>query len=342
MPIRVSKPNVSRPARRTFLVQGAVLAGTTLLSRNAPAQAERALETTKLRFPATPGICVMPQYVAEPLLRAEGFTDIEYTRFRNIGPVAHVPTGEADMVVDGIGPVITQIDAGEPLVVLAGIHLGCYELFGGERVRAIRDLKGKRIPINGFGGPQHVFLSAMLGYLGLDPRKDVEWIEAPFPEGMQMFMRGQADAYLGFPPEPQELRAKRIGRVLVNTATDRPWSQYYCCMLTAHREYVRRYPVATKRALRAILKATDLCAEEPERTAQQSVDRGFAANYAYAIDALSQVRYDAWRAYDPSDTLRFHALRLHEAGLIKSTPQRIIAQGTDWRFLNEIKKELKA
>ena len=76
----------------------------------------------------------MPQYVAEPLLHAEGFTAVEYAPFRNIGPSAHVPAGEADMAMDAIGPVIMQIDAGEPLVLLAGIHLGCYELFGGAHV----------------------------------------------------------------------------------------------------------------------------------------------------------------------------------------------------------------
>jgi NitT/TauT family transport system substrate-binding protein len=44
---------------------------------------------------------------------------------------------------------------------------------------------------------------------------------------------------------------------------------------------------------------------------------------------------------NPEDTIRFFALRLHEAGMIKSIPQKIIAQGTDWRFVNELKKELK-
>jgi NitT/TauT family transport system substrate-binding protein len=34
-------------------------------------------------------------------------------------------------------------------------------------------------------------------------------------------------------------------------------------------------------------------------------------------------------------------LRLREAGIIKSSPSRIIAQGTDWRFFNELKRELK-
>ena len=40
--------------------------------------------------------------------------------------------------------------------------------------------------------------------------------------------------------------------------------------------------------------------------------------------------------------MRFYALRLHDLCAIKSTPQQIIANGTDWRFLNELKRELKA
>ena len=281
------------PSRREFLTRATALGSASLLGLTRPAAAEQALDTKRIRIPATPGLCVMPQYVAEAFLRTEGFTEVQYAKFRNIGPSPHISAGEADMAMDAIGPVITQIDSGQPLVMLAGIHLGCYELFVGERVRAIRDLKGKRIPINGFGGPQHVFLSAILGYLGLDPRKDVEWIEAGYPQGMQLFVDGNADAYLGFPPEPQELRAKRVGRVLINTATDKPWSQYYCCVLVAHRDYVGQYPAATKRALRAFLKATDLCAQDPQRTADQIVDRRFAANFDYANNALNQVRYDA-------------------------------------------------
>jgi NitT/TauT family transport system substrate-binding protein len=52
--------------------------------------------------------------------------------------------------------------------------------------------------------------------------------------------------------------------------------------------------------------------------------------------------YSKWREYDPEDTVRFYALRMNEIGMIKSSPQKIIAQGTDWRFLRELKKELKA
>jgi NitT/TauT family transport system substrate-binding protein len=39
--------------------------------------------------------------------------------------------------------------------------------------------------------------------------------------------------------------------------------------------------------------------------------------------------------------MRFFALRLKEIGMIKSDPKALLAQGTDWRFLNELKRELK-
>ena len=72
------------------------------------------------------------------------------------------------------------------------------------------------------------------------------------------------------------------------------------------------------------------------------VDRGYAASYDYTLQALNEVRYDVWRDFDPEDSLRFYALRLHEAGLIKATPEKLIAEHTDWHFLQELKRELKA
>jgi NitT/TauT family transport system substrate-binding protein len=181
----------------------------------------------------------------------------------------------------------------------------------------------------------------MGAHVGLDPKKDINWVTRPRSEAIRLLADGKIDGFLGFPPDPQELRAKKIGRVVVNSAVDRPWSQYFCCMFTANRDFVRRHPVAAKRALRAILKSTDVCAIEPERVARALVDKGFAPRLDYALQTMKDVPYDRWRAYDPEDAVRFYALRLHEAGMIKSAPQKLIAQGTDWRFLNELKKELK-
>ena len=68
----------------------------------------------------------------------------------------------------------------------------------------------------------------------------------------------------------------------------------------------------------------------------------FASRYDYALQTLTELPYDRWREFDPEDAMRFYALRLHEVGMIKSTPNKIIADGTDWRFLDELKRELKA
>src|SRR5262249_9344139 len=178
---------------------------------------------------------------------------------------------------------------GDPLMLLSGAHVGCFELVGTDRVHAIRDLKGKTVAVNMLGGPEHVFLASMAAYVGLEPSKDITWVIRPWAEFTPLLAEGKIDAVMAFPPLAQELRAKRSGHVVVNSAVDRPWSQYFCCMVFSHREFVRQHPMATKRALRAILKATDLCAREPERAAQFIVDKEYVKRYDYAFQTMKEV-----------------------------------------------------
>ena len=334
--------------RREFL-SAAALAGTGALlgMPSASSAAEPPPETTRIRLVQTPSICLAAQYVAEELLRSEGFTDVQYIKkpgAKGIEPA--LASGEADINMHFNARLIMRAEAGDPIVMLAGGHIGCFELFGTDRVRAVRDLKGKTVAVLELESSQHAFIASMVAHVGLDPRKDIKWVTQPPAESMRQLAEGKIDAFLGFPPQPQELRAMKIKsiHVVVNSMVDKPWSQYFCCMVAGNREFVRKHPVATKRALRAILKASDLVASEPKRTARFLVDRGFTQNYDHALDALTEMKmaYTAWRDYDPEDTLRFYALRLHESGMIRSSPQKIISQGTDWRFLTELKKEMKA
>ena len=330
--------------RRRFLVGAMTMsAGGLVTVGSRPATAEPPPETTKIRLARVPSICRAPQYMTEELLRAEGFTDVRYISGQTtIEATKAVAAGVVDITMQYIGPSIMQVDSGEPIVVLAGIQPGCFELFGTERVRSIRDLKGKTVSVlDGSGGSAYTFVASMATYVGLDPRKDVHWTTPSFPEAIQQLADKKIDALLALPPEPQELRARRIGHVVVSSVVDRPWSQYFCCMVVSHRDFVRKHPVAAKRALRAILKAADVCATDPEKAARFLVDKGYTQRYDYALQALKDIPYNKWREYDHEDTVRFYALRLHEAGMIKANPQKILAQGTDWRFLNELKKELK-
>jgi len=340
----VSMSNRRESLSRREFMSGLALAGTTGLHGlgPGPAAAEPPPETTRIRMVRVPSICQSPQYVAEEFLRAEGFTDVHYIRKEGTEEIEKaLATGEVDLNGHFAAPLILRVEAGDPIVIVAGEHVGCFELFGTGRVRSIRDLKGKTVAVPALDSSRYVFFASMAAYVGLDPRKDINFVRHTGTESIQLLAEGKIDAYLGFPPEPQELRARKIGHVLVNSAVDRPWSQYFCCMLAGNREFVRKHPVATKRALRAILKSADVCALEPERVARFIVDRDFATNYDYALQTIKSLPYGRWREFDAEDTLRFYALRLKEVGMIKSSPPKIIAQGTDWRFLNELKKELK-
>jgi NitT/TauT family transport system substrate-binding protein len=328
--------------RRRFLATLTAAGGAGLIGGPQSSAQDGRLETTTIRIGKIAGICIAPQYVADEMLQAEGFTDIRYVATESGAPAAlALGRGEIDFTTNFSPPLIIAIDAGDPITIVAGEHVGCFELFAREGIRSIPDLKGKTVGVQGLRSSQYTFLSGMASYVGLDAAKDVRWVTSSSPKPMELFAEGKIDAFLGLPPEPQELRARNIGHVIFNSAIDRPWSQYYCCMVAGHRDYVRRNPVATKRFLRAIIKAADLCATQPERVAQRIVDAGFTPRYDYALQTLKEISYAKWREYDPEDAIRFYSLRLREAGFIKATPNKILADGTDWRFFNELKRELK-
>jgi NitT/TauT family transport system substrate-binding protein len=331
----------ARPCSRRRFLGGVTLAGTAGLLgvHPRPVAAEPPPETTRIRLIQFASACQAPLYLSDALLRTEGFTDVQWVRSDLVAVSKLLAAGNVDLGMNFVGPNIMGLEAGDPAIILAGGHVGCFELVGTDRVRSIRDLKGKAVAA--LGSAEHVFLSAMAAHVGLDPRRDITWVRETTADPVTLLTEGKIDAFIAFPPRTQELRAKQIGQVVVNSTVDRPWSQYFCCMIIGHREFIHKHPVATKRAMRAILKAADLCAAEPERAAHALVDKGFAKQYEYARQLMQELPYGRWRDYNPEDTVRFYALRLHEAGMIKSTPQKIIEQGTDWRFLNELKKELK-
>ena len=213
-------------------------------------------------------------------------------------------------------------------------------MLGRDDIQSMADLKGRTVG-NANGSGDERLLKIMTSLVGLDPEKDIKWVTSASHGPLDLFIEGKIDAFVAQPPLLQDMRARNIGHVIASSITDRPWSEYFCCMLATSTEFAKKYPVATRRALRAILKAADLCTSQPARMAQLLVKNGYTTRVDYALQTLREIRYDVWRDYDPDDSLRFYALRMYEAGMIKSSPQKLIAEHTDWRFLNELKRELK-
>ena len=252
-----------------------------------------------------------------------------------------VARGEIDFGLNFIAPTIVAVDQGHRLTLMGGVHPGCFELFVQPGIDSILQLKGRKVGVQALGSSPHLFIVSIAAHVGLDPVRDIVWVSDPEVKPKELFLRGDVDAFLGFPPEPQELRAKGAGHVLLNSALDRPWSQYFCCLLAGNPDFVAANPVASKRVMRAILKAADLCVADPAMVARRLVDGKFTANYDYALQALGEVPYSG----GGTTTRKTRCASMHcdctRPAIIAASPQEIIAKATDWRFLNELKRELK-
>jgi NitT/TauT family transport system substrate-binding protein len=329
--------------RRRFLAGAAAIGAAGIVGSTTEAWGETPPETTSVRLPQWKdgAYCWAGLYLAGELLRADGFTDVQYVQGDpKQDQRTWIANGDTDFSVN-YGPIqVSSIDAGVPIKVLGGLHAGCLELRANDTIKDITDLRGKRVGYFTLDSSSYIFVALMVAYVGLDPSRDIEWVIEK-TDSAKAFAEGKFDAYLFTPPLTQKLRAKKIGHTILDTTLDRPWSQHLCCMISVRTEYLDKYPVATKRVLRAILKGADSCASDPEWSAGQLVERGFLPDYGLALQTLNDTRYDAWRDYDPEASMRFFALRMKETGLIKSDPQTILANGTDWRILNELKRELK-
>jgi NitT/TauT family transport system substrate-binding protein len=190
--------------RRRF-VASASAAGVAGVLGSMPALADEGPpETTTIRLARDPTICVAPGQIAEALLRAEGFTDVRYEHVSHSGDA--VVRGEIDFAFETAAWVVSHLAVGRPITALAGVHSGCYELFAHEPVRTIAELRGRRVGIpQQPGSSGHLLLASIAAHVGLDPRTDIDWVTTPGGDFLEAFANREVDAFLGFPPEPQEL-----------------------------------------------------------------------------------------------------------------------------------------
>ena len=292
-------------------------------------------------------LCIAPQYVAEDLLRARRVRGSALRRDEGRQPVHRAMRSRparSTSACTASPSVIREPRRRRPILVLGGVHVGCYELFAPKASASIRELKGgpSAVPL----GRRSSTSSPADGSdpnVGLDPDRDVALGHPPGGRTGTAPHRGKDRRVPGLPAgvtgaEGEEGRSRPAS----NSALDRPWAQYFCCAIVANRDFVRRHPGGHEaRRARPAEIGRHLCAWSPSvrRGAWSTADTSNATTTRGRCCRRS--RTDKWREYGAEDSVRFYALRLREAGMMKSSPQKILAQGTDWRFLEGLKKELK-
>jgi NitT/TauT family transport system substrate-binding protein len=171
-------------------------------------------ETTTIRLAKIPGICIAPQYIAEDLLRIEGFRDVRYLDVPLDLVHRAVGSDSIDLGIGFVAQYIVELDLATPIVLLGGVHVGCFELFGTKRVNAIRDLKGKTVSVPALGSAHHNFIASMAAYVGVDAKREINFVAHPVGESARLLAEEKVDALMGFPPVPQELRHMKIGHAI--------------------------------------------------------------------------------------------------------------------------------
>ena len=151
--------------RRRFLTTMSLACGAALLRTPYVLAAEGVPETTTVRIVKLPSICVAPQYVADELLGAEGFTEIGYVDAAGSESSAMVGRGEADFTLEFAAQTIQTIESGAAVTILAGVHVGCYELFAKDEIRSVNDLKGRTVGVQTGGPAPSTYLTAIAEHL---------------------------------------------------------------------------------------------------------------------------------------------------------------------------------
>src|SRR6266567_2994110 len=151
-------------SRRELLAGTSMLGAAALLGLPRTAAAEPPPEIQKIRLVHAPAICLAPQYLAEELLRLEGFSEVEYVDTPFTKTLSQLEDGRADITMGAAPDVVAALDMGQGVLPLAGIHAGCYELFVNGRIAAIKDLKDKSVVITGDDSTERLFISSIVAY----------------------------------------------------------------------------------------------------------------------------------------------------------------------------------
>jgi NitT/TauT family transport system substrate-binding protein len=295
-------------------------------------------ETTTIRLGTLP--CDHPVMAAEPFLQQEGFTRTE------ILAGAQLASGRVD--IDIADPILTLprlLEDGERIVVFAGLHPGCAEIWAQPGINSLQDLRGRTLVVQSktLASTAYSYPARVLKHAGVELNQ-VNWVVQPDANPVALFLEGKNDAVFAAQVVTAALHANPAnrGHVIHSQLTDRPWGSLACCLIVAKQEWYRANPVAAKRAVRAILRAADAQTSNRTEAVKRVTDRGLfggPANFNNVLFAASMVPAN-WRDLDMERSIRFYGQLLADIGLLKGSVEDMV-RTIDSRILEELRVELR-
>jgi NitT/TauT family transport system substrate-binding protein len=250
----------------------------------------------KVRIGDIPGSsCHAPLYIA-----------YEKDFFKEEGLDAEIIRGDWDFIRENLalgkidatqGMVITylkSIEQGLDVNITAGVHKGCMHMLTGKDspLSKPEDLKGKRIGVQGIGTSPWFFAARVVSSLGMDIKHDVEWKVYPLAELRQALEKKEVDAISVIDPAGELLLSEGFAKDIVNSSTDAPYKDEYCCVVFVSGKLIKSDPDTATRLTRAILKAAKWVSSNPQSAAEICVEKKYmSATVELNARVLAQLNY---------------------------------------------------
>lgn len=297
-------------------------------------------ETTTIRIGCNS--CDAPIMIAEYYLRQEGFTKVEVTDGAAGQTLAN---GRIDMDVMFPSSLANNLEQGQRVVALAGLHPGCAEIWAPQHIRSLKDLRGKTIVVRSkvLGNLGYTYPAIVLKHAGVDPA-DVNFVVQADADPVRLYLDGKNDAVFVATTGAAALAANPAnkGHIVHSQINDNPWAKLDCCLLVTTREWYRANPAATKHALRAIFRSADFQPHNRAGAVKFATGNGLFGgpkNYQNVLSAANMVPAN-WRELDAEKSVRFHGRLLADVGMLKISVDELVT-AVDLRILRELRAELK-
>jgi NitT/TauT family transport system substrate-binding protein len=234
------------------------------------------------------------------------FVAYEKNFFKEEGLDAELIRGDWDFIkeslalgkIDGAqGMLMTYlkpIEQGLDVKFTAGVHKGCMHVLTAKDspLSKPEDLKGKRIGVSQIGGSPWFFAARVVGSLGMDIKRDVEWTVYPLAELKQALEKKEVDAISVADPTGELLLSEGFAKDIVNSATDAPYKDEYCCVVVVSGQLIKSDPDTAARLTRAILKAAKWVSSNPQSAAEICVEKKYLSGTAELnARVLAQLNY---------------------------------------------------
>lgn len=204
-------------------------------------------------------------------LWAQNGLDGEWIPFSALAPMHQgMVTGSVDVGLSTAMAEIQGASAGVPTVIVA--DLLPHDTFaiwvrGDSPLKVPQNLKGTRVGVSRFGGPEHGYGRLVVKKLAIE--KDVKFVgTGGIPESLAGLKTGSIEGVVLTDDVMARLKVEGQARPLTYLKDYRPkeWASF---LVFAHKDFLRKNPDTVKRAVKAILQAAEFVKKDEKWTIEK-------------------------------------------------------------------------